>query len=213
MQEIISKDSLKNLLRDCWSLQLKKVIEWHQSEPELFLDEIDDQSDLKDIVLAQHLCNFKLWHVEDKARRTDVSPEVIANCKREIDSLNQQRNDLIEKMDAWLVQRIETILPKEAKTRYNTETIGSALDRMSILSLKIYHMQEQTQRQDVDKEHIARCREKLVTLREQHEDLGQSILDLIEEYALGLKRPKVYFQFKMYNDPKLNPELYSRSKG
>ena len=203
-------ENLKGLLKECFRLQIEKVHEWHQREPELKPAKFDVHEDLIDIVLAQHLCNFKLWHVEDKARRTDVSAQVIANCKREIDSLNQKRNDLIEKMDAWLVQRIEAFLPEEAQTRYNTETIGSALDRMSILSLKIYHMQEQTQREDVDEEHIARCREKLATLWEQHKDLVQSILDLIEEYALGLKRPKVYFQFKMYNDPDLNPEIYGR---
>ena len=203
-------EDLKDLLKKCLRLQLEKVHEWHQREPDLKPAKLDAYEDLIDIVLAQHLCNFKLWHVEDKARRTDVSAQVIANCKREIDSSNQKRNDLIEKMDAWLVQRIEPFLPENAPAKYNTETIGSALDRMSILSLKIYHMQEQTQREDVDEEHIARCREKLATLWEQHKDLEQSILELLDEYAQGKKRPKVYFQFKMYNDPGLNPEIYGR---
>ena len=171
------------------------------------------------LVLAQHLKNFQLWHVEDRARRTDVDGETIAQCKRQIDRLNQERNDLIEEVDAWLVeailefpaQRALQDHPVGARPIYNTETLGCALDRLSILSLKLYHMQEQTDRPDADWDHIHECRQKLSILQEQYRDLTQAILDLVEEYGQGSKVPKVYYQLKMYNDPSLNPELYGCS--
>jgi len=90
----------------------------------------------------------------------------------------------------------------------NTESLGMAVDRLSILSLKIFHMKEQTERDDVDAAHIASCEEKLCVLEEQRSDLEVAVLDLIDDYAKGVKRPKVFYQCKMYNDPSLNPELY-----
>ena len=87
--------------------------------------------------------------------------------------------------------------------------MGAALDRLSILSLKIFHMREQTARNDVEPAHLDRCREKLGVLLDQHADLSRSVLELVDDYALGVKSPKVYFQCKMYNDPALNPELYA----
>jgi hypothetical protein len=115
-------------------------------------------------------------------------------------------------VDACLIRRIGAFLPANAPATYNTETIGSALDRLSILSLKMFHMQEQTERTDAGAAHKAGCMDKLAILREQHRDLSRSVLELIEEYASGTKQPKVYFQFKMYNDPSLNPELYTRER-
>lgn len=199
---------LQKELEQCWQAQLEMVTSWHDNVPEGI-----DGKGLRDLVLQQHLRNFKLWHVEDQARRRDVDGEIIARCKYEIDALNQQRNDLIEQVDACLIRRIGTFLPGDAVAAYNTETIGSALDRLSILSLKIFHMQEQTEREDADAAHKAACADKLAILWEQHRDLSQSVLALIDEYATGTKRPKVYFQFKMYNDPNLNPELYTHEEG
>jgi hypothetical protein len=97
----------------------------------------------------------------------------------------------------------------EKSRRFNTETLGAALDRLSILSLKIFHMREQTGREDVDAGHLKSCRDKLALLEAQHRDLFRAILELVDDYALGTKSPKVYFQCKMYNDPALNPELYA----
>ena len=209
----VGTNRLKGLLETCWRKQAEMVVEWHDCEPC-----IQDKG-FVGLALAQHLKNFQLWHVEDKARRTDVDGETIAECKREIDRLNQERNDLIEEVDAWLVeaildfpaQRALCDHPVGARPVYNTETLGSALDRLSSPSLKLYHMQEQTERPDADWDHIQECRQKLSILQEQHRDLSQAILDLLEEYGQGTKVPKVYYQFKMYNDPKLNPELYTCS--
>jgi hypothetical protein len=207
MDTIASVNQFKKDLRACWQAQLETVCQWHETVPENIA-----APGLIGLVLAQHLCNFKLWHVEDRARMLDVDGEVIAGCKREIDGLNQQRNDLIEQMDAEIIARVDRFLPADAAHRYNTETLGSVLDRLSILSLKIFHMREQTLRDDVDENHRVSCGNKLATLEEQHLDLATSALELVDDYAQGIKRPKVYFQFKMYNDPRLNPALYGKGK-
>ena len=204
MEANITMITLKEELTGCWQAQMETVAAWHEHLPETV-----EAPGLVGLVLRQHLRNFKLWHVEDRARRKDVDGEVIARCKYEIDGLNQQRNDLIEQVDAELIRRIGAFLPENASRKYNTETIGSALDRLSILSLKVFHMQEQTLRDDVEEDHRAACGKKLATLTEQRRDLSLSILDLVDAYGAGTKRPKVYFQFKMYNDPSLNPELYA----
>ena len=208
----MTPSALKSLLRDAWTAQLDHVALWHREEPPADIPARPGDG-LVELVLRQHLKNFLLWHVEDRARRRDVDDSVITACKREIDGLNQQRNDLMEQVDAWLVRAVagfeaQRDLPAGGR-RYNTETLGAALDRLSILSLKIFHMREQTERADASADHLARCREKLAVLLEQHDDLSRSVLELVDEYAGGAKSPRVYFQCKMYNDPSLNPELYA----
>lgn len=207
-------EDLKDLLHQCWTMQIELVQVWHDQKPPHDLPASLDNG-LIALVCQQHLKNFKLWHVEDRARRKDVDDRIIAQCKREIDQLNQERNDGMEKIDSWLVQAVANFpaQKKDSPNRYNTETVGAALDRMSILSLKMYHMREQTLRQDVEQNHIFCCQEKLDVLVEQHQDLAAAILDLIDDYALGAKTLKVYFQYKMYNDPALNPELYAPRSG
>lgn len=209
---IISPDAVKDLLRQAWEAQLETTFRWHVEKAPHQIDARSEDG-LVELAVRQHLKNFQLWHVEDRARRKDVDDAVITACKREIDGLNQARNDLMEQVDAWLVSAIsrfdaQQTVPADGR-RYNTETLGAALDRLSILSLKIFHMHEQTERSDVDAEHLARCSDKLAVLREQHTDLSRAVLDLIDDYAVGRKSPKVYFQCKMYNDPALNPELYA----
>jgi hypothetical protein len=208
MNKLEEIKELKKDLTACWKAQLETVILWHEKIPEII-----EGPGLTGLALAQHLCNFRLWHVEDRARVKDVDGEIIAQCKREIDALNQQRNDLIERIDQEIITRVARFLPPDGARRYNTETLGSVLDRLSILSLKLYHMREQTRRTDVDEDHRFACRGKVATLEEQHRDLTTSALELVDEYARGVKRPKVYFQFKMYNDPTLNPALYAHGTG
>lgn len=207
----ISPGVLKELLRKAWTVQIAHVALWHDQEPPADIPAGQDDG-LVELVVRQHLKNFLLWHVEDRARRRDVDDRIITSCKREIDGLNQQRNDLMEHVDAWLVQAVAGFDAQknwtEARRRFNTETLGAALDRLSILSLKLFHMREQAERDDADEIHRARCGEKLVVLLAQHEDLATSMLELVDEYASGAKSPKIYFQCKMYNDPTLNPELY-----
>ncbi|NVN98256.1 MAG: DUF4254 domain-containing protein [Geobacteraceae bacterium] len=152
--------------------------------------------------------NYSLWHEEDKARRTDVNDSLIALVKRNIDRFNQQRNDLIERLDeailGWLVQKTEFAddLP------INSETPGSIVDRISIMSLKVYHMYEDTLRDDINDEHRQKSLHKLAVLREQRSDLESALHLLLDDYLVGRKKMKIYRQFKMYNDPTLNPEMY-----
>lgn len=190
--------------------QARQIESWHEAEAG-DLPEPTPQADLQVMVALgalENQANYRLWHVEDDARRRDVGDDVIADCKRRIDGLNQKRNDLIEKIDACLVGLVAPLLPEAAAKRYNTETVGSAIDRLSIINLKIYHMREQVERDDVGEDHRRACAEKLSVLKEQRTDLLGSTLELLDDYVAGLKRPKVYYQFKMYNDPKLNPSLY-----
>ena len=201
-------DLIKEALEKAFTAQMEANAQWHINEPEAL--EADTNPLLENIaplVLVQHLMNFKLWHVEDIARRKDVTPDVIADCKYKIDGLNQRRNDFMEKVDACLVGMIMPMIG-EGEGRHNTESLGMSIDRLSILSLKMFHMQEQVERTDVDEAHVEGCRGKLAVLKEQRDDLMRSVFELIDEFAAGTKRPKVYYQFKMYNDPSLNPELY-----
>jgi len=213
----ITYDKIKETIQDAIAHQMRSVTDWHLGEPVYDdegepADDLAGASGLRELVGRQHWANFKLWHVEDRARRKDVDAVVIADCKYAIDKLNQKRNDLIERVDECLIGMLSPLLPQDAAERYNTETVGAALDRLSIQALKVYHMKEQCSRKDVDETHVVQCNTKVLTLQQQHEDLGRAILELVDEYAAGTKKPKVYFQFKMYNDPSLNPELYANKK-
>ena len=156
--------------------------------------------------------NYLLWHEEDKARRTDVDDSEIAKVKRAIDKFNQQRNDLIEKLDELILAEVLTSAPPDATEAINSETPGSVIDRISIMSLKIYHMYEDSQRDDIDEEHRQRSLYRWSVLKLQRHDLNTALGQLMTDFLEGKKRMKLYKQFKMYNDPALNPELY-RIKG
>ncbi|NLY40691.1 MAG: DUF4254 domain-containing protein [Desulfovibrionales bacterium] len=209
----LTSDKLREVLAEAGTMQRQWVARWHEPDAPDRPTFHGPGAEVLTAILLQHRQNFLLWHVEDRVRRHDVTDAVITRCKRDIDALNQQRNDLMEEVDALLVQSISVFpaqqVARAQQARYNTETLGAALDRLSILSLKIFHMHEQTQRRDVDADHVARCAEKVRILEEQHQDLAQAIGELVDEYAAGIKRPKVYYQCKMYNDPTLNPELYN----
>jgi len=156
--------------------------------------------------------NYLLWHEEDKARRIDVSDGMIAEVKRCIDKLNQQRNDTIEKLDEeifrWLTDKNIIATSREI----NSETPGSIVDRLSILSLKKYHMHEDMLRSDISDGHRQRSAQRLEILTHQRDDLYEALKRLFDDYLAGEKVMKLYKQFKMYNDPELNPELYKRNK-
>jgi len=159
------------------------------------------------LVYEMHRFNYLLWNEEDKVRRTDLNDSTIVEIKRWVDQLNQERNDAIEGIDEWLLEHhYSHLLNLDLPIR--TETPGSAFDRLSVLSLKIYHMGKQAERTDVGEEHIDACRRKLSILVSQWEDLKGALLGLISELNGGTGRMKVYRQFKMYNDPNLNPQLY-----
>ncbi|NUQ62612.1 MAG: DUF4254 domain-containing protein [Pirellulales bacterium] len=165
------------------------------------------------LVCEQHERNYRLWHEEDIARSKDVADKDIAQVKRNIDRLNQQRNDLIERLDDALIAELAmTEVVPVAGARLNTETPGSVIDRLSILALRLYHMQEQADRSDADPQHCEKAKARLVVLREQHSDLSNALTELLADLFSGRKRLKVYRQFKMYNDPTMNPYLYAAKK-
>jgi Protein of unknown function (DUF4254) len=158
-------------------------------------------------IAANHRCNILLWDEEDQARRTDVGADAIAANKRAIDDYNQKRNDAIEKIDEALLARI-TSIPTTPNAWHNSETAGAMIDRLSILSLKLFHMKAQTLRSDVSAEHVSACSEKLRQLAVQRSDLARCFDTLLSLAGKGRAFWRVYRQFKMYNSPELNPYLY-----
>ncbi len=165
------------------------------------------------IVCQQHIFNYELWHQEDIARSRDVTDSQIAEVKRAIDRLNQARNDHIERLDDWITEQLasRSITPTP-NARQNTETPGSAIDRLSIMSLRLYHYEEQLQRDDVDEAHRERMKTRIALCRTQKQDLSVSLSELIADILTGQKRHRTYRQMKMYNDPSLNPYLYAAGK-
>lgn len=149
------------------------------------------------------------WHVEDEIRRPDLPPSELVKFKREIDALNQERTDTVELLDDRFLLAFQDI-PRLESARMNSETPAWLLDRMSILELKIYHMEEQTLRTDTDAIHIETCKTKLHILLTQRSDLQTCFRELVEDLGSGKKFMKVYRQMKMYNDEKLNPALYGK---
>jgi hypothetical protein len=158
------------------------------------------------LAMAQHRANFELWHEEDKARAPEAADAEIARVKRAIDVLNQRRNDLVEKMDMWLIERLE----QEIAVPLHSETPGLMVDRLSILALKIYHTREETHRGSATKDHRLRNVQRLALLEEQRIDLAACLDALWAEVLQGTRRFKLYRQMKMYNDPELNPAVYRR---
>jgi hypothetical protein len=154
-----------------------------------------------------HRFNCLLWAEEDLARRLSVPDSAIAANKRAIDGFNQQRNDATERVDEALLNHLSKVM-RTPSALQNSETPGAMVDRLSILALKTYHMRLQTLRRDVDDQHRRRCSEKLELLLEQRHDLGVALDRVLEACLLGTTFFKIYRQFKMYNDPSLNPQLY-----
>ena len=149
------------------------------------------------------------WHYEDIIRDPHIDPVEALSLKRRIDRSNQDRTDLVEEIDSYFRQYYSHVMPL-ADARLNTESPAWAVDRLSILALKIYHMQEQVARKDASAEHIAKCQAKLDVLLEQQKDLSLAIDQLLEDIEAGRKYMKVYRQMKMYNDPSTNPILYKK---
>jgi Protein of unknown function (DUF4254) len=167
--------------------------------------------DLWRTVVENHRRNCAIWSEEDLARRTDAPDSEIVKNKRAIDLHNQKRNDAIEHIDEQILEKLEPVRPKP-DARMNSETPGSIIDRLSILALKIYHMRIQTQRTDVDRLHVDDCAAKLSRLVEQRLDLAECLDHLLREVQSGDAYFKAYRQYKMYNDPALNPAIYNATR-
>lgn len=191
--------------------------QWPQAQP------APQNADVWLWVQTNHRFNCLLWAEEDLARRKAVDDSEIARNKRAIDGYNQARNDATERVDELLLVALGLIGP-ESQSRYmptsmpsmsvrlNSETAGSMIDRLSILSLKIRAMRAQTERADVDDAHHEACKAKLARLQEQRADLGGCLDNLLRDAAAGRAYFKVYRQFKMYNDPSLNPALVAETQ-
>ncbi len=149
------------------------------------------------------------WHYEDLIRDPEIVPEEAVALKRRIDKSNQDRTDLVELIDSYFLDVFKDVKPLEGAT-INTETPAWAVDRLSILSLKIWHMREQAERTDADAAHRQKCTEKLNVLLQQKEDLSGALDALLEDIRAGRKYMKLYKQMKLYNDPSTNPVLYGK---
>jgi hypothetical protein len=197
-------DQAGQLVDQIAQLHLETVARWHtQDNPD------NPYEGVLGVICQQHQFNFLLWHEEDLARSREASDAEIATVKRAIDRYNQQRNDWIERIDQTLCHELrQRGIQAAADARLNTETPGSAIDRLSIMALRIYHMREQIDRSDASPEHRASVQEKLDLCQQQQADLAASLTELLNDIFAGHKQLKLYRQMKMYNDPTLNPYLY-----
>ncbi len=176
---------------------------WH--EDELLMP------DSNDTALLLHRANFELWHLEDRARDPHATDSAIAATKRSIDRVNQWRNDLVEQFDEALLATFQTHCMLNLAAPLHSETPGMMLDRLSILSLKLFHTTEESARQDAPEAHRERNRKRLATLQQQSDDLTVCLQQLLHAVSHGTRSYRLYRQLKMYNDPDLNPVLYNAS--
>ena len=200
-------------VQDVVQMQVACVARWHV-EPISNPFALDGTvTSLFATACQQHQFNYLLWHEEDIARSRDVTDAKIAEVKRNIDRFNQARNDWIEKVDDWITADLESkAIQHAAEARLNTETPGSAIDRLSIMSLRVFHLDEQLARKDVDQQHFEKVNMRLAICRLQQRDLAQSLEELLADIYAGTKRHRTYRQMKMYNDPTLNPYMYGAGK-
>lgn len=168
---------------------------------------------LEPAVVAQHLANFELWHIEDAARTPGITDAALAATKRAIDRVNQRRNDLAEACDGLLLELLAAQGLPRPESELHSESPALMIDRMSILALKIFHTREELERADAPAGHAARNRERLQILLTQREDLQTALSLLWRRVLAGERRFKVYRQLKMYNDPSLNPAVYGQVGG
>ncbi len=193
MTNIISVNDIANLHRDC-------IIRWKSSGL------VMSHSHFLALVEENHAFNYQLWHAEDRARREDMGYEFVYRAKREIDHCNQQRNNRMEAIDEWLYDALQPASPADCPV--HSETPGMMIDRLSILALKAYHMKLQSERHDVNELHRQNCQRKWQLIVAQQNQLLDCLQQLIDAVKAKARTFRIYHQFKMYNDPTLNPQLY-----
>lgn len=165
-----------------------------------------EKDDIAHLLYRKNWIDTVQWHYEDIIRDPNIEPTAALVLKRKIDASNQDRTDLVEYIDSYFLQKYQSVEKKPSAT-INTESPAWAIDRLSILALKVYHMKEEAERTDASQEHLAKCQEKLNVLLEQKKDLSTAIDQLLADIEAGNKYMKVYKQMKMYNDEELNPVL------
>ncbi|HSQ46144.1 MAG TPA: DUF4254 domain-containing protein [Lutibacter sp.] len=180
------------------------------------IDEVDqpfenpfDSKSFEHLLYRKNWIDTVQWHYEDIIRLPNIDPVEALVLKRKIDASNQDRTDMVEYIDSYFLEKFKNVTVKEG-AKINSETPAWAIDRLSILALKIYHMREEATRESASEEHRSKCQEKLTILLEQRVDLSTAIDDLLNDFATGEKYVKVYKQMKMYNDADTNPMLYKK---
>lgn len=194
----------------CNTIFQKSINEYHLT------DNVDapmsnpyEMQTIENLLYLKNWIDTVQWHLEDIIREPSIQPEKAVEIKRRIDKSNQDRTDLVELIDSYFLDKYKDIQAKPT-AKINTESPAWAIDRLSILALKIYHMQQEVDREDADAAHREQCAKKLAVLLEQRTDLSTAIEELLQDIKAGDKYMKVYKQMKMYNDPNLNPVLYQK---
>jgi hypothetical protein len=195
----------------CYSIFQRSITDYHKNDHVDTPIENPYTENFESLLYAKNWIDTVQWHLEDIIRLPNIDPIEGIQIKRRIDKSNQDRTDMVEKIDDYFLFYFQHVVPQPG-TRINSETPAWLIDRMSILMLKIYHMQEQVDRKDASAEHIEKCQQKLNILLEQREDMRLAFDELIEDIGKGTRRFKVYRQMKMYNDASLNPMLYNQKK-
>lgn len=195
-----------------WSIFNRSIEDYH------ITDEVDavkpnhyENNSLEQILYDKNWIDTVQWHLEDIIRDENIDPVKALEIKRRIDASNQKRTDLVEFIDSWFLNKYKNTTPN-ADAKINTETPAWAVDRLSILALKVYHMDLEANRASASDEHREKCQMKLNTLLEQKKDLSSAIDQLLNDIENGLVKIKTYKQMKMYNDETLNPILYKKKE-
>ena len=170
------------------------------------------ESSLSHLLYKKNWIDTVQWHYEDIIRDPNINPDKGMDIKRKIDKSNQERTEMVEYIDSYFLNKYSQTIPKE-NASINSESPAWALDRLSILVLKIYHMDEEYRREDASEDHKNSCKQKLEILLEQRQDLSYAIDAFLSDISKGDKKMKVYKQMKMYNDESLNPILYKKNEG
>ena len=195
-----------------WKIFNQSINEYHQKDDvDTPINNSFEKNTLEWLLYAKNWIDTVQWHLEDIIRDENIEPLEALKIKRRIDSSNQQRTDLVEFIDSWFLQKYENITP-EPDAKINSETPAWAVDRLSILALKVYHMSLEANRSSATEEHRFNCTSKLNVLLEQKKDLSEAIDQLLFDIENGKIKIKVYKQMKMYNDETLNPVLYQNVK-
>ena len=195
-----------------WEIFNQSINDYHlKDDVDTPINNSFEKNTLEWLLYAKNWIDTVQWHLEDIIRDENIEPLEALKIKRRIDSSNQQRTDLVEFIDSWFLQKYENITP-EPDAKIDSETPAWAVDRLSILALKVYHMSLEANRSSATEEHRFNCTSKLNVLLEQKKDLSEAIDQLLFDIENGKIKMKVYKQMKMYNDETLNPVLYQNVK-